>query len=401
MSLNRRRKFLYKKAQETATPAAMFVFFILVFIILYVLFLPPEDREDLLNLSDDDEGDETDEPDTNEDNLLLEEQPGSLFFSEENFFKHSLPDVYLIKKTEGELLGGWNSVYVKSALFNKKLGSLDFRVEDASEIGDAELTFDIDKAEGIIQIFLNDFLVYEGDLQRGTINPIHIDKGNIHSSNTLVLKALSPGLAFWKSNEFIIRNIKLYGERTKETLSGEMNFFVYPEELSSPKKAIFRFYVECNQQEMRRLSARINSQLVFDSIPSCGSVNQVEFSPSILREENNIITVSAGSSAYVRESSIRIETSDPIYPTYYFNIKEEDYDDIVNGLKKAMLYLSFVTEENKAEVDINGNLLYLESDDYIYRDISELVKRTGNYISLIPKKDIKVNLLKVYLEKDD
>jgi hypothetical protein len=130
-------------------------------------------------------------------------------------------------------------------------------------------------------------------------------------------------------------------------------------------------------------------------------MNQVEFSPSLLRVENNILEISADSSAYVREPAILIETNEPIYPTYYFNIDEEDYEDIVNGTTDAMLYMSFVTDDNKAEVDINGNLLYIETEDYIYRDITELVKRTGNYVSVIPKKDIKVNLLKIYLEDAD
>ncbi len=332
---------------------------------------------------------------------MLEEQPGSLFYSEENSFKHSLPDVYLIKKTEGERLGLWNSVYVRSGLFNKKIRSLDFRIEDASEIEEGELTFDVEEAEGIIQIFLNNVLVYEGSLRRGTVNPIRIDEGLLESSNSLVFKALSPGLAFWNRNEFILKNIQLFAKRTEKSLSGGVNFFVYPDELSSPRKATFRFYVECNQQDMKKLSARINGYLVFDSIPSCGGMNQVEFSPSLLRVENNILEISADSSAYVREPAILIETNEPIYPTYYFNIDEEDYEDIVNGTTDAMLYMSFVTDDNKAEVDINGNLLYIETEDYIYRDITELVKRTGNYVSVIPKKDIKVNLLKIYLEDAD
>lgn len=382
------------QAQSTAG-GALFILMLLIFMVLYLLFIPPAVREEILNISDEEDGNASiDVPES--EYVYVEEQPGNLYYSAENSFKHNMPSTYLIERSENELLWSWNSVHVSSGLFKKDEASLEFSIDNVEEIQSGTMAFDVKEANGIIEILLNGQLIYNGMLDEGTVNPIEIRGDSFDAQNVLVIRSEPSGSS--RTSEFIIENIRIFGERKKSMLEGTMNFFVYPEEISSPRKSVLRFYAECNQQTTGKLSIRINNQLIFDSVPACGNINLIEFSPYVLNNGNNMIGMVSESNIYIREPSVEVQIAEPIYPTYYFNIDDDEYEQILNGSKKVMMYLSFVSTDNKLEAEINGGLLYIETDDYIIRDITDFVKRTGNYVSLIPKKETKINLIKIYLE---
>ena len=393
----------FKRAQqETATPAALFVLLILALILLYVLFIPPEERNELLNISDSSEsngnGGSADIEDA--DFVVLEEQPGTLVFKDQTSFKHTFSDIYLIKRSEGALVDEWNSAYVSHSFFRDKEAYFEVEIPNWRDLVEPYLTFGVVKSFGVVQIYFNDALIYEGELELGTINPIKIKKSYLSEHNVITFKAVSPGLAFWRTNYFQLKDIKLFATIVEKNLNSRTTFLVYPEELSEPEKLSLRFYPDCVQTDIGYLDASINGVNVYHGVPVCGNVNYVEYSPTVLKKGSNTLEFNSQGSALLREVVVEVQSKKQVYPTYYFNLDEDDYDAIESGAKKAMLYIEFVDSDNKLELNINGNLLYLETDDYILRDISELVHKTGNYITFVPKKNIKINLVEIYLKQD-
>lgn len=393
--------FLKKKCKlgqaESTAPAAILVIVILAVTLLYILFMSPEDRNELLNISKDGNSNNNGAAVVNAYKTFLQEQPGNIYAQIESSYKHTIPEFYLYQKSQGLEIADWSSIYTSSSFFSKRTKNLDLYIDNPAYISDSYITFNVKKSEGILEIALNDELIYEGIASLGTINPIKIPTKLLKDSNVLEFSVVSPGLSFWKTNEYVLENIKVVANQLTIEDESSANFFVYENEISDPKRAILKFYADCAQSQMSSLYVSINGVKVLNTVPSCGDLNMVEFSPQILRIGDNKIAFNSNSNAKIREITVDIEANEQVNPTYYFNMNDTEYGYIINGSKKIYLYLEFLGEDNKLDVNINSNKLYIEGDEFVRKDITSFIKKTGNYIELIPRKNIRVNFLSVYI----
>jgi len=386
-----------KGQTESTTPAAILVIVILAVTLLYILFMDPDDRNELLNITTSGNGNGNGEAVVNAYKTFLQEQPGNIYAQIESSYKHTIPEFYLYQKSQGLEVADWSSIYVSSSLFSKRTKSLDLYINNPNYISDSYITFNVKKSKGILEIALNGELIYEGISSLGTINPIKIPTKLLKDSNTLDFSVVSPGLAFWETNEYVLENIRVVANQLTIEDESSANFFVYENEISDPKRATLKFYADCTQSQMSSLYVTINSVKILNTVPSCGDLNMVEFSPQILRIGDNNIAFNSNSNAKIREITVDIEANDQVNPTYYFNMNDTEYGYIINGSKKVYLYLEFLGEDNKLDININSNKLYIDGDEFVRKDITSFIKKTGNYVELIPRKNMRVNFLSVYI----
>ena len=82
------------------------------------------------------------------------------------------------------------------------------------------------------------------------------------------------------------------------------------------------------------------------------------------------------------------------------NIRENEYEQIDEGIALVMLKFEFDSTENKEiDVYINKQLLEIETDNIGYNTrINDFLQEGENTIELIARTDVKVEKLKVDLE---
>ena len=114
----------------------------------------------------------------------------------------------------------------------------------------------------------------------------------------------------------------------------------------------------------------------------------------ILREGMNTIEFESDNNLYIDIPRIKIEYNEQEYPTYYFEIDEDDLD------KTFWLTLKFAERDERhiLKVQINARSFTVDTyRDKYERDISDYIEEGTNSIKIIPERD--VNIREIIIEK--
>ena len=76
------------------------------------------------------------------------------------------------------------------------------------------LSFSTPKHEGRLTITLNGVIIHENEVNTASPSPITLPKDLLKQNNNLVFSVSGPGIEFWKSNEFIIDDMKITADVT-------------------------------------------------------------------------------------------------------------------------------------------------------------------------------------------
>ncbi|PIN79122.1 hypothetical protein COV16_05065 [Candidatus Woesearchaeota archaeon CG10_big_fil_rev_8_21_14_0_10_34_8] len=328
-----------KKAQ-TASSAATLIILIAGMILLYLLFLPSAEREALLqdDYSYPDGGSSSSSTTITTETAtaaieelvgetILSESPGQIYYLGETSYEHELSAVNLYTTTEADVLYDLSSLYVKNGMFDQLFKEVTFYVDDPDYTDNVLLSFNIEKAQGRLMIYLNGELILDGDLGEGTLDPIELDSSLLSDVNVMEFSVSEVGYKFWTTNEYQLENIQITGDVTDISQQvSKTTFTVSDTEKYNLQRARLYYYPDCSPKSVGALRITVNNDIIYSSIPDCQQINMVEFSPSVLSAGDNYLTFKTEKGEYLIYSiNVKTELEEQEFPTYYFELDEDAF----------------------------------------------------------------------------
>ncbi len=398
---------LNKRGSDASAPgtggAAVLIAIIAAVLIFFVIVLPPDERADLL-------GDANRTSSARIDNKIVEKNlllanPGRVDFLIEAQVEHPIPTVNIFTKKESIMIAEKNIASAKRSFLSEEVSEFSFTVEDLTHTENILLGFSVKSAQGKIIVRLNDEEIYNNEERVGAAPPIILPKNLIREENIITFAASSPGLAFFRTNGYTIEKIKVVGdiERT-DAQTSKTTFLVSATEKKNLEKVVLRFQPDCKIGQVGRLHIEINGNEIYSGFPDCDvSFVPLEFSQETLRDGENELSFSTEDGTYVLSHiTIQSKLKEVDFPTYYFDLSLEQYEQVKDDERSVLLRLDFVDNvpQKRGEIVINGHVKSFETKDVnTSMDLSDDIVRGSNSVKIRPKRTLEIRELRVDLTR--
>jgi hypothetical protein len=311
------------KRGQYAGNAAAFLAILTVIIILYILFLPPDIRTELLG----DKNAMLNDTDSSENGeILLEQNVGKVTYINTNEKTYDLPSIRIYSPTAGQVLKNIPSITLKSALFDTKTSKYETNLDiERAATKNILLSFSVREHKGPISIELNGVDIFNGEINTANPKPISLNHEDMLDSNTLTFTVPLVGLAFWKTNKYIIENLQVTGDVTDYTNALSVQHFVIDKtEKENLESVKFFFYPSCNINNVGSLRIELNGMSVYNGLADCGTRNFATLDISeIIAGSNELKFYSTKGSYTLDNMYIKTTMIKPAYKTYYFDMNRD------------------------------------------------------------------------------
>ena len=393
-----------RKGQDNATSVMTFIILVALFMVLYVLLLPPEDRANLLN------GENSTK---NTDNtggsaaarMLLLESPGDVLPSQDNKITHDIDSVNLFVRTIPVITTLSSSITVSRSAFGRSDQTLVFDLEQLNNLKTASLSFFVDKPQGTLIIELNGNTVYKNRLNDPQPVIITLPSTSLRERNDLKIYTDSPGILFFRTNQYILKDIKLKQEFQNINSKESRTFSISPLEKEAIDSSRLDFFVFCNSLsgDYTTFKADLNNKQLFSEILTCsGGERGVDIDPNLLIEgKNELLFVIEGGDFTVSNIELQNKLNTALFRSYAFDITKNEFDKIKGEDSRVFLRLAMTQKgtSKKATVWINDQKVTIDTtSDTFARDISDLILRGENIVKIVPVNEFTIVTLKVTLE---
>lgn len=392
------------KLGQSAAGAAVLLAVIAGMLIMFIVMIPPQERAELLGDKTSSSTSSGTTASTSTSNLLTV-SPGKVDYLATKEIEHPLPVINVFTAVESKILAEKNLVYVKKGVFSGEDSTFKFSVDDLNNLEKAYLYFKIKESKGRLMVSLNGEKIFDGLLESGASLPLTLSKSSIKNENEILFSSSSPGLKFWATNEASLENIQVVADITNLESQSSSNVFLISEvEKKNLEKATLKFKPECLPNQVGKLKVLINGNEVYNSVPDCEiSVVPLEVSPALIKEGDNSLIFQAAQGKYsLSFVTFESKLKDIEYPTFYFDLTLEQYEEVKDNDADILLKLGFVdaTENKFGEYFVNGDINYFDTKSASYeKDISDLVVKGKNSVKLKPKKTLEIRELRVDLVK--
>ncbi len=377
--------------------ASSLIGIILLILILWIIFLPPAERNKLL-----DDKNTSGSGSSIRNATLLSVNIGSLAGSTKDIIDHPIPTMLLTELTSAIVLSAPGPVSVSHSLFSGQDRSISFSVPALTLTDAVRLSFRPTKRQGVLTMTLNDVVIYD-ETPSASPQPLTLPKGLLKESNTMVVSVSSPGIAFWRTNEYVLDAFQIVGDvRDEKRQSGTSKFVVENDELSNFKNSFLEFVPACDTNAVGLLSVTLNNRKLFEGVPDCSGVNRQDLSVGDLLQGTNTILFNIAKGK-VRIDQAHVHTT--LTPTkskiLYFPINQILFDEIGSGISHVSLKFLFVNDGKSKEgvININGKYDTLDqTDSTLLVDISNDVVLGNNYVEIVPKSELNIVRMDVRVE---
>ena len=384
-----------KQKAQSGTGAAVLVVIIAALIVLYILFLPPADREAILGGQDG--------GGASANTTLLLESPGRLDYLPQKDVEHVLPSVNLYSTTNALLLESSPSAFIKNAWLDKSFKSLNFTIDDPANTKNVLLSFSIRSFQGRLVVLLNGHEIYNSEITSLVMPPIELPQHLLREQNYLEIQVSGVGAAFWRTNFYDLENIKITADITDvSTREAKLSFVVTETERNNVVRAKLKFFPDCDPLSAGVLKVYINNHEIYSSVPDCGVLRPLEFSPHYLLNGENVLLFTTDRGAYLVDNiNLKSELKEVTFPTFYFTLDQETFDALLSGSRNVVMHLEFSNDVDmkKAEVFINGHLRGFDTREVSFSLVlNPFVRKGNNVIEIKPKTTLDIVNIRVVTE---
>lgn len=397
--------------QPAASGAAILILIVTAILVLYILFLPPQDRAELLGEENESRSDDDETRSGFNKTLLKETSVGRLDYLRFDEREHDIPSFRVYSETSGTVIASTGSLYVSRSLGNQQEHNMTFGLNERLT-SKTKLSFNVKQSKGRLMILLNGFQIFDGILNTGSPLPLDLPNNLLKSSNVLTFKVSSPGVAFWRTNQYLLENVEVTGDVLDVSHSTSRQFFfVTDEEQLNLESIKLKFLPQCDVRDVGPLIIYLNGQEVYSGVGDCGVFNTISMDPDLVFEDKNELEFVVAEGSYLIDRvSVKTELDELLFPVYFFDVDEDLFHDDRFGLPvfdedfNVTLRIRFVNDEDKRmEFVINGHRRGINTDEFIYEErIEDFVLPETNSLEIIPKSEgIDIAELRVLLDEND
>ncbi len=369
---------------------AILISLLALYLVLYFFLLPKETQQELLGeevVSEYEEGEKTVK-------TILMESPGRVYpYTKETSVK-KIPSVNLFSTLKTDVKTLANSLYVSSSIFGKNSQDLVFDLADLESVKKLDLFFDVRSHKGGLNIYLNDVMIFSGEIRGAYDLPVELPVSYLQTRNVLRIQATSPGWKFLTRNYYELRDVKIIKNYQVENKKEVRNFVLSDKD--KVNDANLNFFVNCLEigYDQGTLKVDVNRFNVYTSRIVCDAgLREIDIPLDYLVDGNNLVKFEIDKGDYIIEQielKLRLESKE--FPTYYFMLDE---DEVNKDIKLKMEFEYDVTK--RATIIVNGKKIYLDTKANKYeKDISEWLREGENYIKIIPKIEFEILHLEVF-----
>ncbi len=388
-----------KKAQVPLNPQsyiALLIFVIGVSLIVYILMLPPLDRAELLEQNRSTAGDGRKDTIT----IIMTKEPGTLSNIADTEIIKDLPAFNIYSRTDTESLVDFDSVYVKKSLFEEQQRNISFKVGDSQNTNNYLLSFTVPRHKGILTIVLNGNILTSNEYTTESPGAIKLPRDWLLANNNLVFRVSGPGIEFWKSNEYLIENLKITADVTDTSgVENKQVFIITEQEKSNLDFFELSFIADCKTTDVSPIDIYLNKRRIYYSVPDCGQPTRVaqQDTTRIKDGENDLLFRTEKGFYEVYSVEAKLKLKKPIFPTYYFYLEKVQFDEIEKDTADLNITLLFTNDEaeKKGVVLINGVKREINSPDQDFNwKVNDFVRQGNNAIEIQPKSE-KLDILEL------
>ncbi len=378
-----------------AAGAAVLVAIIAGLLIMFIIMIPPSERAKIL-------GEPVPGSSTNgvvpENSIstLLVQHPGRIDYLVQKEIEHPLPVINIQTTEEAGIISEKSVVSSKRGLFSEKSSEFSFSVSVPSDVHNPLLTFRVTEQIGDLHVIMNGEEIFSGPAGGSQMRPVIIPAGLLQSENTIVFKVSSPGLAFWRTNSFVAENVKVVADTVnREAQVARHVFLVSETEKQNLERVQLKFHPECRYGDAGLLHIYLNGKEVYSATPDCElSLVPIELSSADLMSGENRIEFRTDRGTYLLSSvNVISKLKEVTYPTYYFELSEEQYNAIKTHKNDLKISLAFtdVTDERSGQIIFNGvNREFNTRNPTLTLDVSADVEKGSNSVVIKPRRAIEV-----------
>lgn len=323
----------FSRKAQTGSNAAVTIIVVTILIVLYLLFLPPADREAVLSGAQIDGRGSTNygEAGTSTGTLskyLLRENVGKVYEQNKEEKTIELVASNIGTTTEGKVIKSKSTIYTKNSAFQDVKDTLEFQV-DPELAANLILSFNADVAEGNLIIKLNDQQIFRKELKYKNSPPIYLDADMLSVNNVITFEVDSPGIAFWRYNEYSLTDIKITADVKDISKSqSKQSFNIESTEFENTDTARLKYIPVCKEEQIRSFIIKLNNEQVFSGIPDCNVHNFIAISKVQLESGVNKLEFSVEEGTMIVDRpELILNFKDPEYPIYYFDLDEAYFAD--------------------------------------------------------------------------
>jgi hypothetical protein len=319
-----------KAVEPTASSSAVIILIVAALIIGYLLAISPSERQTLLD-GDPSLKDNTvtfNNPASTEQTQLLRENIGKLIKSGSAEKDYEMSALTVSTSTNAEAVVEQSSLYVRNSAFTKNFPELNFDL-DPLNTNNLKLSFNTETAKGILMIYLNGNEIFAGQIKYTSPPAIEIPTKYIEEENILLFYLNRPSWAFWRIEEYELRDVKIFGDVTDISKdSAQTEFAITNSDYDLIESSKLYFFPECNLAKAGKLSIYLNKLKIYSALPDCGVINHIILDTSILESGRNSLSFSTEAGTYLLDQiKVRADFEDTTYPVYYFDLKDKLFFD--------------------------------------------------------------------------
>ncbi len=384
--------------------AAALVAIIAGLLLLYILFIPESYRNEILSGDGSGLGGQTGGISGGTKVILLQETPRKLTEQRDQPIQHNLPSIHLRADFVGQEIVKVNKVHPEQGAFAGRPDNFGFRIENPEGVKNVLLSFTKTAGRGNIRILVNHEAVFEGKIDQPTMTPITIPTGLLSRENTIEFVVDGPGILFWRTNYYDLENVRVTANVREELLrEASTSFILTDSDLQSIEKGSLRFLPDCLQAEVGRITVTMNGGVLVDVLPVCGDLYRKEFFPDRLIAGENELTFQVDKGVYLVDNIvIMLETKEPQFKTYYFEMDDKQMRDLSRLDVEALLKLEFASPEFKnLKAYVNGHTVFADVEGRSFSEnVERFLKLGTNAVQLVPSgQDVDVVRLDLRIEE--
>ena len=375
---------------KSATGAAALVLLIGVFIALYLVLIPKSDRDQILNQTS---RDDVRNRILEEQNILLQAQPGEIIADADGIIKHEILPIMLFIKDEPNIQALASNLKVERGLFNKKEHTLTFSIQDLEDLKQSALFFYVRKAKGSLRITLNDNSVYEQEIRPNKLERVILPKEKLISGENKLKLDVDVGI--FTQNAYDLESIEIRNNYQVQNTQEERTV-----NLETPlKDAKLSYSLFCKSSDKTTtMQIFVNNKEQFSGIIPCTSVQTLDIDTETLNDGTNSIVFEIDRGEY-QISNIVLSTKSEQAKGWNsrFYISSSEYDMIKAESAEVTLRMDLSGRKKKnAEIRINDKRITLDTEDSAFETfITSSIKKGTNTVEIIPTQNFRVDELTI------